>query len=394
MHEVFLCKYGEIVLKGLNKGYFESVLRKDVSRRIRKYGKFEVHQAQSTLYILPQTDDCDMDGVLEAVRRVFGIVAISRALTMEKSLDAILDAAPDYLADTLLGVQTFKVETKRSDKRFPYNSPQLCAKLGEVLLDRFPHLAVDVHNPDVVVHLEIRETNAYVHAGKIAGAGGVPCGCAGSALLLLSGGIDSPVAGYMMAKRGAALHALHFESYPYTSIQAREKVLELAREVAVYSGPINTHIVSLTKIQEVMRDTVHEEFFTLLLRRFMMRLASRVARDQACEALITGESLGQVASQTMQALAVTDTVATLPVFRPCIGMDKEEIVQIARKIETFETSILPYEDCCTVFTPKHPKTRPTMEQILEEEAKLDIAALEDEAFAAMEHIRILPSTFF
>ena len=391
MREVLLCKYGEIVLKGLNKGYFESILKKDITRRLRSCGNWDVHHAQSTMYAEPMDDQADLSMALDKLRRVFGIAAISRALAVEKDMDAILSLAPDYLADELLCHQSFKVEARRSDKRFPKNSPQICATMGEVLLNHFPHLHVDVHQPDVVVHVEIRETHAYIHAGSIAGAGGVPCGCAGSALLLLSGGIDSPVAGYMMAKRGAALHALHFESYPYTSVQAKEKVLTLAKQVAAYSGPINGHIISLTKIQETMRATINEEYFTLLLRRFMMRLADRVARSQGCEALITGESLGQVASQTMQALAVTDAVATMPVFRPCIGMDKEEIVQIARKIDTFETSILPYEDCCTVFTPKHPKTRPTLEAVLAEEAKLDIAALEDEAFAAIEHMRIYPS---
>ena len=295
----------------------------------------------------------------------------------------------EYIPSFLIGKKSFKVEAKRSDKRFPLTSMDIAREAGGYILSCVPGIRVDVHNPEIVVHVEVREHSAYIHAGQFKGAGGMPVGTNGKAMLLLSGGIDSPVAGYMIAKRGVQLEGIHFESFPYTSERAREKVFELAREVAQYAGSFQLHVVSLTHIQEELVKACDEDYFTLLLRRYMMAIADRLAHRLGCGGLITGESLGQVASQTMQAIGVTDPVATLPVFRPCIGMDKEEIVQIARKIGTFETSIQPYEDCCTVFTPKHPRTRPELAKVLEQEQKLDFEALVQEALdgVTVERIR-------
>lgn len=379
--EFILCKYGEVVLKGLNKSSFEHMMAASVRRRLAELGEFDVYYSQSTLYVEPKSADCDMDEAYERVKKVFGISSLSRAIAVEKDLDAILDAARSYLPEKMAGVRTFKVEGKRADKRFPMTSPELSGEIGATLLEVMPHLSVDLHDPDLVVRVEIREKYAFLHAGAEKGACGMPAGSAGRALLLLSGGIDSPVAGYMMAKRGAELDALYFESIPYTSEMAREKVMTLAEKVCLYSGRMRVHTMNLTEIQENIKKYADEEYFTLILRRVMMRLATRLAHERECHALITGESLGQVASQTLLALGVTDTVADLPVFRPCIGMDKEEIVTIARKIDTYDTSILPYEDCCTVFTPRHPRTRPTIAAVEAEEAKIkDLAALEDAAY--------------
>ncbi len=382
--EVILCKYGEIVLKGLNKSYFESAMLGQVKRRLEGLGAYELHCGQSVLYVEPQDEDFAFEEALRRIKNVFGIVNVIRAAACEKTVESITATAKVYLPPFLRGTKTFKVEGKRSDKRFPLTSPALSAEVGCALLDAVPGIEVDLFHPEKVVHVEVRENAAFLHADDSRGAGGIPSGTGGRALLLLSGGIDSPVAGYMIAKRGASVEALHFESFPYTSERAKEKVFELSRLLTEYTGKMNLHVLSLTKIQEELKRTVNEEYFTLLLRRSMMRLAERTAKKYHDDALITGESLGQVASQTMQALRVTDSVVSLPVFRPCIGMDKEEIIAIARKINTFETSILPYEDCCTVFTPKHPKTRPVLEKVLAEEAKLAMSELEDEAFAAME----------
>ncbi len=381
MKEFILCKYGEVVLKGLNKSSFEHMMAASVRRRIAELGEFDVYYSQSTLYVEPKDDACDMDEAYERVKKVFGISSLSRAIAVDKDLDAILDAARTYLPEKMAGVRTFKVEGKRADKRFPMTSPELSGEIGATLLEVMPNLSVDLHNPDLTVRVEIREKYAFLHAGAEKGACGMPAGSAGRALLLLSGGIDSPVAGYMMAKRGAELDALYFESIPYTSEMAREKVMTLAEKVCLYSGRMRVHTMNLTEIQENIKKYADEEYFTLILRRVMMRLATRLACERECHALITGESLGQVASQTLLALGVTDTVADLPVFRPLIGMDKEEIVTIARKIDTYDTSILPYEDCCTVFTPRHPRTRPTISAVEEQEAKIkDLAALEDAAY--------------
>ena len=383
--EFILCKYGEIVLKGLNKGTFERTLLKEMKGRLQDLGEFSVYYAQSTLYIEPMSEDCDMDEALRRAKNIFGIATVTRALAVEKDLEQILKYAKEYIAPMLAGANTFKVEGKRSDKRFPLTSPALAGEVGGAILEVCPHLKVDVSSPEIMVRVEIREKYAFLHARAERGAGGIPYGCGGKALLLLSGGIDSPVAGHMIAKRGALIEALHFESIPYTSELAKEKVLTLARELCEYTGRIRVNVISLTAIQEEIKRQADEEYFTLLLRRSMMRLACRVAKLHGAQALITGESLGQVASQTMRALGVTDSVADMPVFRPCIGLDKEEIINIARKIGTFETSIIPYEDCCTVFTPKHPKTQPELDKVLEQEAKVDFERLENEAFEAIEN---------
>lgn len=363
MNEIILCKYGEIALKGLNKSTFESMMVKSIKRRLRNCGEFRITKAQSTLYIEPLNEDCDVDEVVDKLSKVFGIVKICRCCVLEKDMNEILTKSLDYIEDEMVLAKTFKVDAKRSDKKFPMTSPEICREMGGVILERFPHLKVDVHNPDITVIVEIREQKAYVHAGQIDGAGGIPVGSSGKAMLLLSGGIDSPVAGYMMARRGAVIDAIHFEAPPYTSERAKMKVEKLAKLMTAYCGDIRFHCVPFTEIQETLRDNCPEELFTILMRRLMMEIAQRIAKSEDVQALVTGESLGQVASQTMYAMVCTDAVCRMPVFRPCVGMDKSEIVEIARKINTFETSILPYEDCCTVFTPKHPKTRPTVEEV-------------------------------
>ena len=387
--EILLCKYGEIVLKGANRKYFEDMLCREMKKKARAYGNFDIYRAQSTIYIEPKDDEADVDGMFEAASKVFGIVAISRAAVCEKNMEDIERVTREYIPAFLGGKKTFKVEGKRSDKSFHLDSMELAREIGGVILDCCRGIKVDVHNPDVTVKVEIREFGAYVSAGQFKGAGGMPVGTNGKALLLLSGGIDSPVAGYMIAKRGVQIEAVHFESFPYTSEMAREKVLELAREVSQYAGTFGVRIVSLTHIQELLVKNCEEDYFTLILRRYMMAIADRIAHDIGCGTLITGESLGQVASQTMQAIGVTDPMSTLPVFRPCIGMDKEEIVQIARKIGTFDTSIQPYEDCCTVFTPKHPRTKPELAKVEEQQRRLDFDALVQEALdgAYVEYIR-------
>ena len=388
MKEIILCKYGEIVLKGANRGYFEDMLCKTLRRRAVNYGNFTVRRSQSTIVIEPQDDFADLDGMFHAASRVFGIVALDRAVVCEKNMDAIRETAKQYVPQFLDGKRTFKVEGRRSDKRFPLDSIQIAREVGGAILSAYPRIKVDVHNPDVIVRVEIRENSAFVHAGQCPGAGGLPVGSAGNGMLLLSGGIDSPVAGWMMAKRGVRLEAIHFESFPYTSERARQKVLDLAAIVAGWVGDINVHIVSLTHIQEELSKHCTEDYFTLLLRRYMMTIADRVARQRGCGALITGESLGQVASQTMQAIGVTDAVTTVPVLRPCIGLDKEEIIRISRRVGTFETSILPFEDCCTVFTPRHPKTRPELDKVIAEEQKVDFDALVEEALGTLNTVHV------
>ena len=388
--EILLCKYGEIVLKGANRKYFEDMLCREMKKRAKPYGEFDIYRSQSTIYIEPKNDDVDFDGLILAAQKVFGIVTLSRAAVCEKNMDEIKRVAAEYVPQFLDGKKTFKVEGKRSDKAFPLDSMELAREIGGTVLSAYPRIKVDVHNPDIVVRVEIREFGAYISAGTIKGAGGMPIATNGKGLLLLSGGIDSPVAGYMMAKRGVKIEAVHFESFPYTSERAREKVLELASILGEFAGEIKVHVVSLTHIQEELVKACEEDYFTLLLRRYMMTLAERIANLHGCTALITGESLGQVASQTMQALGVTDNAVNMPVFRPCIGMDKEEIITISRKMGAFETSILPFEDCCTVFTPKHPKTKPELEKVLIQEQKLDFAALCDEAMESMYTVSIEP----
>ena len=383
MHEIILCKLGEVVLKGLNRHSFEMKLMSNIRRRTQRYGKFKIYSRQSTIYVEPAEETCDLAAAYDACKKVFGIIAIARAVPCPKEKEAIFATAKEYLGPALLAAKSFKVESKRSDKSFPMGSIQLSQWVGGALHDAFPHLTVDVHNPELTVYLEVREDAAYVHGPAEAAAGGLPIGMGGHAVSLLSGGIDSPVSSYMIAKRGVQLELLHFASPPYTSQQAREKVLQLAQE-------LTAHIVPVTEIQEEIRRKCPEDHFTLIMRRFMMRLADRLAHELCCKALVTGESLGQVASQTIQALCVSDDVATMPVLRPLIGMDKEEIVRIARHVGTFDTSILPYEDCCTVFTPRHPKTKPNLEEVREYEAALDIDGLCGKALAGREMIRLYP----
>ena len=386
-----LCKYGEIVLKGANRKYFEDMLCREIKKRARAYGDFDIYRSQSTIYAEPKNEDADFDGLILSAQKVFGIAAISRAAVCEKNIDDIKRLAAEYVPAFLEGKKSFKVEGKRSDKAFPLDSMALAREIGGAILEAYPRIKVDVHNPEVTVRVEIREFGAYVSAGSIKGAGGMPVSTNGKGLLLLSGGIDSPVAGYMMAKRGVKIEAVHFESFPYTSERARDKVLQLASILGEYAGEVKVHVVSLTHIQEELVKSCQEDYFTLLLRRYMMTLAERIALERGCSALITGESLGQVASQTMQALGVTDSAVNMPVFRPCIGMDKEEIITISRKMGAFETSILPFEDCCTVFTPKHPKTKPELEKVLAEEQKLDFNALCDEAFETRYTVTVEPT---
>ena len=390
MHEIILCKLGEVVLKGLNRHSFEMKLMSNIRRRTQRYGKFKIYSRQSTIYVEPAEETCDLAAAYDACKKVFGIIAIARAVPCPKEKEAIFATAKEYLGPALLAAKSFKVESKRSDKSFPMGSIQLSQWVGGALHDAFPHLTVDVHDPELTVYLEVREDAAYVHGPAEAAAGGLPIGMGGHAVSLLSGGIDSPVSSYMIAKRGVQLELLHFASPPYTSQQAREKVLHLAQELTVWCGRLTVHIVPFTEIQEEIRRKCPEDHFTLIMRRFMMRLADRLAHELCCKALVTGESLGQVASQTIQALCVSDDVATMPVLRPLIGMDKEEIVRIARHVGTFDTSILPYEDCCTVFTPRHPKTKPNLEEVREYEAALDIDGLCGKALAGREMIRLYP----
>ena len=358
MKEILLCKYGEIILKGANRRYFEDMLERQLKRKARAHGNFNVYRAQSTLYVEPLDEAADMDGMLADACRVFGIISIARAAVCEKSMESICATVKQYIPPALAGKRSFKVEAKRSDKRFPLDSMQIAAEAGAAVLESVPGIRVDVHHPDVTVRVEVREYAAYVHAGSVKGAGGMPVGTNGRGLLLLSGGIDSPVAGFMMAKRGMTVEAIHFESAPYTSRMALEKVLRLGRILSAYNNDeLIVHIVSLTHIQESLVHACEEDYFTLLLRRYMMAIADRAADMCRCGSLITGESLGQVASQTAEALSVTDPLASRPVFRPCIGLDKEEIVEIARRIGTFDTSIEPFEDCCTCLLYTSPSPR-------------------------------------
>ncbi len=388
MKEIFLLKLGEIVLKGANKRQFEDKLRQNIRRRMKPYGNFDVYIMQSTVYVQPMDEEADIDGAWEACHSIFGLVSLCRCRACKKDLDSIYDTIQEYLGDDLDSAESFKVESKRSDKAFPMTSIAISQEIGGRLAEAHPTCTVDVHNPAYTVYVEVRDLAAYVHGPAEPGAGGLPTGVGGRAMCLLSGGIDSPVAAYMIAKRGVEIEAIHFFSYPYTSQLAKDKVMELARLVTRYCGRMTVNIVGFTQIQEAIRDNCPEEYFTLIMRRFMMEIAQKIAKDDGCGALITGENLGQVASQTMQAMTVTGAVVDIPIFMPLIGMDKEEIITIARKINTLETSILPYEDCCTVFTPKHPKTKPTLGQVVHAERKLDREALIQEALNSVEKITV------
>lgn len=376
MEEVILVKVGEIVLKGLNRRNFEIQLVRNIKKKIEHLGKFIICISQSTIYI-KLNKNVDVDEVLKELSKVFGIANFSKAAVCEKDLKDIQEKVCEYLEDELSIIKTFKVETKRADKKFKLKSPEVSREVGGYILEKFPNLTVDVNNPDLVVNVEIRDNNAFVRGNSIEGAGGIPVGMGIKAVSLISGGIDSPVASYMMSKRGLQLVAVHFASPPYTSPRAQEKVERLLKKVAQYSGKIEMVTVPFTKIQEEIKAKCKEEYFTIIMRRFMMKISELIAKKCGCLALVTGESLGQVASQTLEAISCTNAVVDMPIFRPLIGMDKEEIISVARKIDTFKTSIEPYEDCCTIFTPKHPKTKPNLEEVLKEESKLDFKSLVD-----------------
>ena len=388
--DIILLKEGEVVLKGLNKRYFEQKLTQNIRRRIKPYGHFVVSATQSVVYVEPADDEADVDGAFDVLRSVFGIMTLTRAVACAKDRDVIFRTAAEYLDNELRAAKTFKVESKRSDKGFPMTSIELSRYVGGKIDEAYGNLRADMRQPDIVVHLEVRDRAAYVHGAPVPGAGGMPVGSNGTAVSLLSGGIDSPVSTYMMAKRGLRIIPVHFFSFPYTSELAKEKVLDLAKLLTAWCGRMMVEIVPFTHIQEEIRAKCPEEYFTIIMRRMMMRIADRIARDNACGALVTGESLGQVASQTMEALRCTGDVAELPVLRPLIGMDKEEVIRIARRIGTFDTSILPYEDCCTVFTPRHPCTHPKPEAVEEAEAPLDVEALVQEALDHREMVKLDP----
>ncbi|MEA5016036.1 MAG: tRNA uracil 4-sulfurtransferase ThiI [Candidatus Limiplasma sp.] len=377
MREVLLVRFGEIYLKGLNRPYFLRMLVDRVKKAVQELGG-HVWLNDSRVFVSGLTN------VEEGVRRVskvFGVHSLCKAVEMEKGdFEAICRQAVEMMKD-LRG--TFKVSARRSDKRYPMDSPQINMELGGYVLEHVPSLSVDVRHPDTVLSVEIRDF-AYLYTAAIPAVGGMPVGTNGRALLLLSGGIDSPVAGWMIAKRGVAVNAVHFHSFPYTSERAKEKVLDLARLLSESLCGIRVHVVPFTETQMQIHEKCHPEYTTLIMRRYMMRIANAIARKERAQALVTGESIGQVASQTMDSLACTDAAAELPVFRPLIGFDKQEIVDVAVKIGTYETSSLPYEDCCTVFTPRHPATRPKMETILAGEALLDTQGLVERALEGTE----------
>ena len=379
MKEIILIKIGEIVLKGLNRKNFEDRLIKNIKRKISCFGNFKILNYQSTITLIPENNDIDLDEVCEKVSKIFGISKFSRAAICEKNIEEIKSKTKEYLGDTLRFLKTFKVETKRADKKFPLKSPEISAMVGEYVLENFENLSVDVINPDIIINVEIRDFSAFIHGNSFKGAGGIPIGTGGKAAVLISGGIDSPVASYMMAKRGIDLTAIHFASPPYTSPRAEEKVVSLLEKVAAFANRIEMITVPFTKIQEKIKNNCPEDLFTVIMRRFMMEISEKIAENNNCKALITGESLGQVASQTIDAINCTNIVTKLPVFRPLIGMDKDEIVVIARKIDTFDISIKPYEDCCTIFTPKHPKTKPSIDDLVKAESKLDKFGLINDA---------------
>ena len=388
MNDIILLKEGEMVLKGMNKREWEIKFMSNIRRRIKPFGEFKVYSMQSTVYVEPQNGECDMESAYEASKHIFGAMSVTRAAACEKDKDAILQACINYLEPQLMATKSFKVESKRADKRFPMSSIQLSQYVGGLLHDRFTHLIPDMHTPELVVNVEVRDLAAYVHGPPDEGAGGLPTGVGGRMVTLLSGGIDSPVASYMMARRGVRLIPVHFFSAPYTSEMAKEKVLTLAKILTKYTGRMKVDVVPFTKIQEGIRANCPEALLTVIMRRFMMRISERIAIDNGCTAIVTGENLGQVASQTAEALAVTEQCLSVPTLRPLIALDKKEIVDISREIGTYETSILPYEDCCTVFTPRRPRTKPKLDEVLEAEATLDIEALVEEAVQGIERIVI------
>lgn len=390
MKEIVLIKVGEIVLKGLNRKSFENMLIKNIKHALQGASQCKITSAQSTIYVEPCFDDADIDDICDRLSKVFGIVAFHRAVVADKTMESIEEVALRYLEEYLEFAESFKVEAKRSDKKFPLKSPEICRELGGKILGKFHHLKVDVHNPEVQVTVEVRDFGAYIHAGVVKGAGGVPVGSSGNGTILISGGIDSPVAAWMMAKRGLRLNAVHFASPPYTSQRAEDKVVRLLQKVSAYAGNITMYTVPFTEIQEKIKNDCPEELFTIIMRRLMMQMSQRIAQKTKSSCLITGESLGQVASQTMQAIVTTDEAADMVVFRPLIGMDKEEIIKISRKIDTFDVSIEPYEDCCTVFTPKHPRTKPVLKYVKEAQEKAGFDEMIETALDNLKVTKITP----
>ena len=384
MQDIILVKLGEIILKGLNRRSFEQKLMANMRRKIAPYGNFSVYCLQSTVYVEAKDEEADVGAAFEALKKVFGIITLTKAAACEKDKDAITALAKEYLKEDLEKAASFKVESKRSDKSFPLTSIELSQYVGGELSEAFPDIKVEMHDPELTVFIEVRDKAAYVHSSPVKGAGGMPVGSNGKAVSLLSGGIDSPVSTYMIAKRGVKVIPVHFFSFPYTSEAAKEKVIELAHILEDYCGKLTVEIVPFTRIQEEIREKCPEEYFTLIMRRFMMRIAERIANNYGAKAIVTGENLGQVASQTMEAMASTQSVISMPVLQPLIGMDKEEIIALARKLGTFDTSVLPYEDCCTVFTPRHPRTHPNIEDVEKAESALDVEALVEEALAGIE----------
>ncbi|MDR0946466.1 MAG: tRNA 4-thiouridine(8) synthase ThiI [Ruminococcus sp.] len=372
MNEFFLLKEGEIALKGLNKKLFEGVLIRNVKSAISELGGGNVSASQSVIRVIPNDDP---DAVFERLKKVFGVQSICRCKKAEKDFDDICRVAGEFFAENFTKGMRFKVEAKRSDKKFPMDSLEIMRELGGYLLENFPDSVVDVKKPEFILTVEIRGDFAYIHKGNEQAAGGLPVGTSGTALVLLSGGIDSPVAAYMIAKRGVKISAIHFEAPPYTSERAKLKVKSLAEKITPYCGSIDFYCVPFTEIQEKLRDNIFEEYFTIIMRRLMIEISNRIADKYGIMSLVTGESIGQVASQTMGALQCSDAVANIPIFRPVIGMDKTEITDIARKIDTFEISSLPFEDCCTIFTPKHPKTRPVLKEVERIQAEFDFEPL-------------------
>ena len=387
---MILLKQGEIVLKGLNRKHFESKLISNIRKKLDPFGEYNLYTAQSTIYIEPKTPTSAWDetGAFNEMQTVFGIASVVKAIECPKDRDAIYETARTYLKPQLQSAKTFKVDSKRADKSFPMTSIQLSQYVGGKLHDDYTNLTVDVHNPQLTVKLEVRDYAAFVHTQAVQGAGGMPVGSNGRAVTLLSGGLDSPISTYMIAKRGIKLIPVHFFSFPYTSQQAKEKVLDLAKILTRWCGGMMVEVVPFTRIQEEIRQKCPEALFTIIMRRFMMRISEQIADANGCKALITGENLGQVASQTMEAMGVTQQCVSLPVLRPLVGMDKVDIIHMAQRLGTYDTSILPYEDCCTVFTPRHPRTKPRLSEVLEAEAKLDGESLIAEACAAIERIRL------
>ena len=388
---IFIVRCGEVALKGMNKPYFEKMLINRIKKLLKKFDNVEAYRHEGLIFVRADKKH-DPEMIIGEISKVFGVASISPALECESELNSIGDAAVALMMDLIekKGIKTFKVDAKRADKNFPVKSPEIARIIGAKVLVGCKVLKVDVHNPDCVLFVDLRKDKSYVFEQKISGFGGLPLGTNGKGMVLLSGGIDSPVAAWMMAKRGMLIEAVHFHSYPYTSQRAQEKVEDLARIIAQYCGRFKMNVINLLPIQEQIVENCPEEETTILVRRFMMRIAEKVAQKSGCTMLITGENLGQVASQTAEALVVTDATVKMPVMRPLIALDKVDIIQKAKDIGTFETSIMPYEDCCTVFLPKHPATKPKLEKILESESKLDVDALVEAAVEKMEIIDIKP----